>query len=133
MSADFARFYGSGRMTSDPKVFDVGDTKKVVFSIACNKFFRKKGESEFTKKTTYIDCVAWSHLGNRIAKDGSKGCKVALDGDWEQDSYTTKDDKEIKRLQVNVRNICIFDSEGGGKVGAGASSSNSNDDDDIPF
>lgn len=128
MSADFATLAANGRMTSDPKTFDVGDTQKTVFSIAVNRYFRKKGEDEPVKRTTFLDCVAWGGSAKRVQKYGKKGAKVALTGDWETDQYTNKDGEEVRRDNVNVRNISIF-TEPGVPQGAAAGGN----DDDVPF
>lgn len=133
MSADFAVISCNGRMTSDPKSFDVGTTKKVVFSIAVNRYFKKKDakpNDKPEKHTTFIDCVAWGATGERVAKFGRKGAKIALSGDWESDTYSKKDSKEIvKRTHINVSNLSIF-TEASDEV---ASSQPSGDEDNIPF
>jgi len=126
MSSDFAVLSVNGRMTSDPKTFDVGTTKKTVFSIAVNRYFKKKDSEQREKRTTYVDCVAWGPRADRVSKFGKKGAKVTLSGNWETDSYQ-KDGKEIKRDHLNVEHLSIFtapETDGG---------SASHTDEDIPF
>lgn len=109
MSADFATIQISGRLTSDPKVFKAGEGNKVVFSVAVNRNIKEKGSNEFTKKTTFVDCVAWGFPGDHVAQYGKKGVKITLTGDFEDDRYETKDTKEtITRKQVKVQNVSIF-------------------------
>lgn len=106
MSADFATLFATGRMVADPKVFQAGDDKKVVFSVAVNSNF-KKATGAYDKKTTFVDCVAWGFAGQYVEKYGKKGAKISLEGRFEDDSYE-KDGKVIKRKQVNVRNVTVF-------------------------
>jgi len=106
MSADFAVATVNGRMTSDPRIFPVGKTKKVVFSLAVNRNFKDK-DGNFQKKTTFVDCVAWGFPGLHVEKFGKKGAKVTLHGNLEDDSYE-KDGKEINRKQINVIDISVF-------------------------
>lgn len=132
MSADFAVISVNGRMTSDPKTFDVGSTKKTVFSIAVNRYFKKKDSKEDKpeKRTTYVDCVAWGPNSERVSKFGKKGAKVTMSGNWETDSYT-KDGKEIKRDHLNVTHLSIFTAPEDGDTAD--ASSGSKEDDGVPF
>ncbi len=132
MATDFCIVSANGRMTSDPRTFDVGETQKTVFSIAVNRYFRRKGEDESTKKTTFVDCVAWGNAAKRVQEYGKKGAKVTMTGDWETDEYQ-KDGETIRRDHLNVRNISIFTAPSDGdktsKSKAGATSSS----EDVPF
>jgi single stranded DNA-binding protein len=106
MSADFAVMSCNGRMTSDPKTFEAGKSKKTVFSIAVNRYFKKN--DELMKKTTFIDCVAWGAHGERVAKFGKKGAKVTLSGNWETDIYNSKENGEQKKNYLNINHVSIF-------------------------
>jgi len=108
MSADFATMQINGRMTGDPKRFDVGSTSKAVFSVAVNRRFKNKKTDEWDKRTTYIDCVAWGPNANHVEQHGKKGAKVALTGNWETDRYINGKNEEVKRSHVNINNISIF-------------------------
>lgn len=128
MASDFATMAVNGRMTSEPRTFPVGETKKTVFSLAVNRYHRKKGQEELVKQTTFIDCVAWGGTAERVEKYGAKGAKVTLSGDWETDQYE-KDGETIRRDHVNVRNISIF-TEPNASVGATSGAATS---EDVPF
>ena len=129
MSADFATMQINGRMTSDPREFEVGSTKKAVFSVAVNRRFKNKKTDEWDKRTTYIDCVAWGPQAGHIMSHGKKGAKVALSGDWETDRYTNGQGEEVKRSQVNARNVSIFTARGDSGNDAGDTAG----DDEVPF
>ena len=126
MSADFAVLSCNGRMTSDPKTFDVGQTKKTVFSIAVNRYFRKKDADKPEKRTTFIDCVVWGPASEKAQKFGKKGAKVALSGNFETDTYE-KDGKQVKKDYLNVSHLSIFMAQEDVQLGQ------SKADDDIPF
>lgn len=126
MSADFAVLSCNGRMTSDPKTFDVGSTKKTVFSIAVNRYFKKKDAPKPEKRTTFIDCVAWGATAEKVQKFGKKGAKVSLSGNFETDTYE-KDGKTIKRDHLNIEHLSIFTAPEAGSGGGQPT------DDDVPF
>jgi len=130
MAADFAVLSCNGRMTSDPKTFDVGSTKKTVFSVAVNRYFKKrdaKDSDKPEKRTTYVDCVAWGPNSERVSKFGKKGAKVTMSGNWETDSYQ-KDGKEVKRDHLNITHLSIFTAPEDGDTGP-----DSKGDDEVPF
>lgn len=108
MASDFATIQVSGRLTNEPKVFKVGTGEKVVFTIAVNRFSKPSEGKESVKRTTFIQCVAWDRVGQRIKENAVKGCKVVVTGDWEDDNYTNKDSKDVKISQVYVRNVNVF-------------------------
>lgn len=103
---DFATIQVNGRMVSDPKTIPAGESTKVVFSVAVNRNFRRN--NEWTRKTTFIDCVAWGNAGKHVTEHGKKGCKVALTGDWETDRFMGKDNTEVVRHQINIDNVSVF-------------------------
>jgi len=107
MASDFATIQVNGRMTNDPRKFEVGETCKVVGSIAVNRYHKKKGQEDLIKKTTFLDFTAWGATGERVMKYGAKGAKVSLTGDFETDQYE-KEGETIRRDHINVRNISIF-------------------------
>ena len=128
MASDFAEIQINGRMTNDPRSFQVGETTKAVGSVAVNRYHRKKGQDDLVKQTTFIDFTAWGATAERIMKYGAKGAKVALTGSFETDQYE-KDGETVKRDHVNVRNISIFTEPREG-VGAGSGGASS---EDVPF
>ncbi len=127
MSADFAVLSCNGRMTSDPKTFEVGTTKKTVFSVAVNRYFKRKDADKPEKRTTFVDCVAWGASSDRVAQYGKKGAKVAMSGNWETDTYE-KEGKQIKRDHLNVTHLSIFTASE-----EPASTDSQKDDDGVPF
>jgi single stranded DNA-binding protein len=108
MSADFATMQVNGRMTNEPKVFEVGATNKAVFSVAVNRRFKTKGSDQWEKRTTFIDCVAWGTNAKHVQEHGKKGAKVSVTGNWETDRYTNGKGEDVKRSHLNVNNISIF-------------------------
>lgn len=131
MSADFATMQVSGRMTDDPKKFEVGQTSKAVFSVAVNRRFKNKTTGEWDKRTTYVDAVAWGANADHVTTHGKKGAKVTFTGNWETDRYTNSKGEDIKRTHVNVQNINIFTARRPADSDAG--SADAGGDEDIPF
>lgn len=78
-----------GRLTKDPELNKVnGDISVCRFSIAVS---RKYANSDGTRETDFLNCVAWRGLADNIAKYCSKGSKVSVIGEVQNRSYDAED------------------------------------------
>lgn len=68
-----------GHVTADATAKTIsGDMSVVNFDIAVNDYFRKKGATDSTQRTTYVQCAYWNRPG--IAPFLKKGTLVELSG-----------------------------------------------------
>jgi single-strand DNA-binding protein len=92
--------YGTGRVTADAKVKEIGDkkTKVVEFAIAVNK--KRKGEGK--SDTSFFDVQAWGNGANNAEKF-KKGDFVIVFGELRQDTWEKEGQKHSKVL-INTFN-----------------------------
>jgi len=93
-----------GRLTSDAKVNELSDGRKVVnFNIAMNENYKVKGSDEIKKATNYFNCSYW--INDRIAKVLTKGTLVELYGLIGINTYTNNSGEVKAALTFHVNNI----------------------------
>ena len=98
-----------GRMVRDPELSIVGNGISMVkFTVACD---RDRSEQDGTKKTDFIDCIAWRKTAEFISKYFTKGRLILLSGRLTIDSYTDKEGNKRKKAEVIVDNAYFADSK----------------------
>lgn len=119
MATDLNKIHILGRLTKDPELKELGQSKVVNFSIANNRTYVQNGE----KKTdvNYFDCEAWSGLAEVVKKFAPKGKQVAIEGRLVQQSWEA-DGKKYSKVKIRVENLQL--------VGSQISSGSSNPSDD---
>ena len=127
----------TGRIVADARTRDVqnaqGGTSKVSsFTIAVNRSFMKKGASEPTRKTVFIDCTIWNR--DKLAQYLTKGKMVLVSGETEE-ARVGSNGKAYN--QLTVRQIQFFQQSGAYAPKAEGEPDNgafeTPIDDDIPF
>ena len=77
-----------GRLTKDAGVTILKDERKVVnFTVALNDSYKPKGQENWVKTTTYIDCAYW--ISPAIAERLTKGSLVEITGRLSVNAYVT--------------------------------------------
>lgn len=98
-----------GRMVRDPELSVVGSGLSLVkFTVAVD---RDRSEQDGTKKTDFIDCIAWRKTAEFISKYFTKGRMITLAGRLTIDSYTDKEGNKRKKAEVIVDNAYFADSK----------------------
>ena len=92
----------SGRLTSDPKVFDAGTTKVCKFSIANHP-------PRLKDTVWFFECEAWGKTGEIIGDKFKKGSKILIEGRLKQDKYKGKDG-DVSKIVINVNDFDYADS-----------------------
>lgn len=87
-----------GRITHDLELKTVGSSNLpyLGFSIAVDSGY---GDS---KKTYFIDCVAWRKTAEFISKYFEKGSRIAIQGNIITDVYRDKNDIARKATRINI-------------------------------
>ena len=86
----------SGRLTRDPEIRDVGNSKVCNFRIAWNSK-DKDGESV----GHFFDCVAWNELAENIA-EWRKGNRVVLHGRLTYSEWKNDNDEQRSATRITV-------------------------------
>lgn len=90
-----------GRLGQDPKLIPVGESKKVVFSMAVSRSFKKK-DGEWGDEVTWVPCEAWDSGAERIHQQFSKGDPILIEGSLKEDQWE-KDGEKRSKLFVRIR------------------------------
>ncbi len=108
MATDLNKIHILGRLTKDPELKDLGQSKVANFSIANNRTYVQNGE----KKTdvSYFDCEAWSGLADVVKKFAPKGKQVAIEGRLIQQSWEA-DGKKFSKIKIRVENLQLVGSQ----------------------
>lgn len=96
------KLFAIGRLTADPEVKDVKETKLCAFVLAVPK---TKEETDFFR------CVAWGKTAEIIGKYLKKGSKIGIEGSLHTRTYETKDKQKAYTWEILVDGIDFMDSK----------------------
>ncbi|MCK5605146.1 single-stranded DNA-binding protein [Candidatus Pacearchaeota archaeon] len=133
----------SGRVGQDPEMRYLPDgTAMVTFGLASRRSWPAKDKNEdgslkWNEETTWIDCVAFGSIADRLVKKVQKGTQLAIQSEYTKRKATTETGEER-----TYHNFKIFDFETGVKALESAPATTSEYDtpdygvsepEDIPF
>ena len=122
-----------GRLTADPELRKTGGgTSVTTFTLACERDFKTDGE----KQTDWPDVVAWSNTAEYLAKYGSKGRMVAINGRLQTRRWTDKDGNKRNAVEIVADNVYFADSKNAAQDGVqfgGFTGVEIADESDMPF
>lgn len=90
-----------GRMVADPELkVTNGGVSVVSFRIAVDRNYVKNGEE---RKADFFDIVAWRSTAEFVCKYFCKGSLIAIDGQLQSRSFTTKkgEDRTVVEVQAD--------------------------------
>ena len=97
----FSKAIITGNLTRDPELRTTPNGASVCsFSVAVNRTY-KDSNGEQKEDVSYIDCSAWSRLGEMIAQYAKKGSGVLVSGRLDQRSWEDKNGGG-KRSRVEI-------------------------------
>ena len=103
-----------GRLTKDAVVAQLKDERKVVnFTIALNDSYKPKGQENWVKTTTYIECAYW--ISSAIAERLTKGSLIEIGGRLSINAYVTMQGDAKATINCHADSIKIhqqFKSDG---------------------
>jgi single-strand DNA-binding protein len=105
MATDLNKILILGRLTRDPEIRDVGQSKVANFSIANNKSYIVNGEKK--NEVSYFDCEAWSGAAEIIKKYTSKGKMIAVEGRLVQQNWEAEG-KKFSKIKIRVENLQLL-------------------------
>lgn len=132
-----------GRLTKDVELKKTqSETAYVKFTVAVNRQYNKDNDHP---EADWIDCVAWRHHAEFIAKYFSKGSKIGIVGKLQTSLYEGKNGQKIKATEVVVNEANFVESKGSGQQSNSPSNEENKSepkemeviatptDDDVPF
>lgn len=98
-----------GRMTRDPELRRTGNGVAVAsFTLAVESDYKEKDGS---RKTIFVDCVAWRNAGEFVSKYFSKGRMAIVKGQLDIREWTDKDGNKRRSAEVVAENVYFGDSK----------------------
>jgi len=93
-----------GNLTRDAELKYTAQGSAITkMSIAVNK--RVKKNEEWVDEAHFFDLVQWGKRGESLAQYLTKGKKIAVAGELEQQRWTDKEGKTKSKIVVNVQEI----------------------------
>ncbi len=130
----FSKAIITGNLTRDPELRTTpGGTSVCSFSVAVNRVYRDNGEQK--ESVSYIDCSAWSKLGEMIAQYAKKGSGVLVSGRLDQHSWEDKNTGQKRsRVEIVVEDFNFISNsrDNNGGSSSESSSSDTQAQEDIP-
>lgn len=97
-----------GRLTADPELKHTPSNVAVTtFTLAVTRSYGKKGEE---RQTDFIDLVAWRNTAEFICKYFRKGNMMALSGSLQTRTYTDREGKNRKVVEIRAENVFFTES-----------------------
>lgn len=104
-----------GRLTRDPETrTTTGGTSVCSFSIAVDRSYVKQGEE---RQADFFNCVAWSKTGEFVSKYFTKGNKILLEGELQNNNYEDNNGTKHYSVNVNVGKVYFVESKNAGTGG----------------
>lgn len=102
-----------GNLTRDIELRQTASGQTVAnFGLAMNRRFRTAA-GEDREEVTFVDCEAWGHTGEVMAKYLTKGRPVFIEGRLKYDQWQDKDGGKHSKLRVVIDTFQFIDSRGG--------------------
>lgn len=97
-----------GRLTSDPEIKEVGESKVANVTLAVPRSYKNKdGEYE----TDFINCTLWNSVAEHTAEYVKKGSLVGVSGRLQTESYEDKEGNKKYATKVNVEKVTFLSSK----------------------
>ena len=97
-----------GRLTRDPELRYTGSGTPVAsFTLACEQDY---GDRD-SRKTDFIDIVAWRQTGEFVSKYFSKGRMAVVSGRLQARDWTDKGGNKRRTFEVNAEHVYFGDSK----------------------
>jgi len=94
------------------------------FSLAVGRAYKKKNSDEWTTETSWIDCVAFKFIAERLAEKALKGSLLSISGQLKTREWEDKSGNKRKSTEVHIREAVIMQK---------TESMGAREDQDIPF
>ena len=100
----------TGRLTADPELKYIESGYAICnFSLAINRGKKKDSEEEYP--AYFFNCFAWGKTGENITKFFSKGRKMLISGNLEQQRWTNESGDNRSAVKINVKSFQFMDSK----------------------
>jgi len=99
-----------GNLTRDPELRYSGGSMAIAnLSIAVQRQFKDKNSGEY--ETDFFNCTAFSKTAEMIANNFSKGSKIAISGNLQNNNYTKDDGTKVYRDVIIINGVTFVESK----------------------
>lgn len=93
-------FVLQGRLVRDPELRQTQSGVSVCgFTVAWSEKYKE------TETQLFMDCNAWRGIGELVSRNFSKGKEIIVEGKLSTRSYTTKDGRDAKKIEMTVERV----------------------------
>lgn len=102
-----------GRLTRAPELrhTSTNGTPFTELSLAVNKSV-KQADGSYQKNVSFIDIVVWKHQAELCTQYLHKGSSILVNGELEQQRWTSKDGQKKSKIKVMAGRIQFLDPKG---------------------
>lgn len=119
MAEDINKVIIIGNLTRDAELsYTQSGFALLKFSIAVNR--RRKQGDQWVDETSFFDITMFGSRGEAIANYMTKGKKIAVDGQLQQDRWDAQDGTKRSKVVIIADNIQFLSSREGGTPQAGS-------------
>lgn len=118
-----------GRLTADPELRHTPNNVPVTtFTVAVNRSYVKPGAE---RQSDFIDVVAWRGSAEFVCRYFKKGQMIAVNGTIQTRTYTDKEGRNRKVVEIIADNVHFAESRGAGTGGTSDNRSSEQTSDDF--
>ena len=104
MASDLNKVIIIGRLTRDPELRNIpSGTAVASFSIASNRSYVVNNEKK--EEVSFLNCIAWSKLGELVAQYSKKGQRICVDGRLQQRSWEDQTGAKRSTIEIVADNV----------------------------
>lgn len=96
----------TGNLVRDPELRHTGSGQPVAnFAVADNRRWADRSTGEWNETTTYLDIVAWGHLGEHAAGSLHKGDRVTVTGRLDQRNWENGEGERRTKVELVATDV----------------------------
>jgi single-strand DNA-binding protein len=97
-----------GNLTRDPEIRYSGSGMAITnISVAVQRQFKDKSSGEY--ETDFFNCTAFRSTAEIIANNFSKGSKIAISGNLQNNNYTKDDGTKVYRDVIIINSVTFVE------------------------
>jgi single-strand DNA-binding protein len=107
----FNRVLLIGRLTRDPEVKDLTNSKVAIFTIAVNRNYKDKN-GEWKEESYFFDIEAFGKLAEKVKAQLGKGYKILIEGELRQDRWESESGEKRSKVKIVAERITLISKPG---------------------
>jgi single-strand DNA-binding protein len=102
-----------GNMIRDPELKTTYSGVSICnFTIASNRYFKKRDEDEFEKETSFFDIQCWGKTAEDVSVIGRKGAAASVLGRLKQERWTDREGIIKTKIIIVAESVQFIERQG---------------------